>query len=1183
MPINSIITAPPMAGGTLGLILAIALIAAVVGARAPKKFAWQHAKASHMHYSHAETAIGSAVVPNNLMVDFLHTPLALAHTNPRFMWSSVPFPDPTARGALQLSFNITVATDSSFAPTSVVCAASYPLSNNSVLCPSPVYATPNTLVFWKICTGGNDRPTTAMRCATSWFGTGLHPTQFTSTWISAPASPRFPISRPIRTRAVVSAADVFAKVLGGQYNVTATRATVFVGSPAYYQLTANGAPVSTHLMGTETEFRVRVMYDSWDVTSLFYSPGPVAFGARLGPAFWGHSKNVLGAKTLPLIFELHVDADIALDGGATQRGRIIFASTDHAGPVVDKQPDGSLHITAPLTWKVAPDIITWADWYQGEHVDGRLVKQFASWDMPSYQPTEPLWIDSIVETPTALQATNLTGQDQQYIAVVATLTPTLTNPLPGVWVFHFNQNYAGYVSLRVPSPASAAGTNVTLYAGELLFDNGTVWNQLIASSNMSVKWTLGGGGQDEIVKPTFCFWGFQYVQVTGWPQDSPPPQAIDMTGYAISSAQTQTGFLTFNGTKPSADIAAKYRDAISKGEVSPQVRGPTSEVERILLEDKLRQPSSANLDMLAGVQHAVLWGDRSNWVSIPTDCPNREKHGWLGDGSVSSAQYARNFFLAAPLRNWLRTMRDNQQVNADAFSPFFDGIVNVYVPNDRAPSAITDAAWASAMGETLEQAWKIYGDVDTVQEAAPAEFRVIEYLQRNMDPKLHLMINQSLYGDWCAAFNRTIYQPVTKDMCATASHLGLMEMGIDFALLTGRGDLVNLYQGRLSSAMQPFVNYYALDVSKGTWLDGLEQTPAVLPLTIHFDPSFDINGPTSPTALWLINDVETTRNMHLSTGAIGTRYLFPVLSDLGRTDLALALAAQDTYPSPGYWVTLGATTCWEDYSGVADGQHPPPPTHNHPFLCSHAYWYYDYLLGVVGGVGFDDVTVRPPILTDIGSMSGVMQTRRGNISVDWSWTGAPGTSNAILDVSIPVSGHAAIFVPVPGLGSSAAVYESGTVVWNNGTFYQSDVVLSAGMSDANMYVVFNTLPGPMSFAVHGKAHLDRTCGALWDGETVNLTCPADQSIQYVSRAGFVYDSLTASAADSFVRFGTGMPGGPISRRFLSTHLVENVCRGRQHCALHRSTLIAAARAVAFGPSESHNGASFCIAWSCASN
>ena len=361
----------------------------------------------------------------------------------------------------------------------------------------------------------------------------------------------------------------------------------------------------------------RIFYDAWDVTALAVaaasSSGIIALGARVGPGFFAHAA-AFRATNLPFRAELYVE----------------YAS---GAPTV---------VGADSLWAVAPDAITFADLYHGEVVDARQEAAFAGWDMPGYAPSPALWVPAVLGAPKSIADAVLTSQDFPRIGAVATLAPsTLTQPLPGLWVFAFPQMFAGKVELRVPSPASAAGIEVTLYAGELLWPNGTVDNELISATNESVAWTLAGTGSTEVVSTTFMYWGLQFVQVTGWPAGVPAPTLGDLRGIALSSARERTGELAFAGIEPSAAIAAS---AVAAG-VTPTIATASAAVaaaraaaahpealELVAAAAERAAGVAAPLDAatLAGVQHALVWGGQSNWFSVPSDCPTREKRGWMG-------------------------------------------------------------------------------------------------------------------------------------------------------------------------------------------------------------------------------------------------------------------------------------------------------------------------------------------------------------------------------------------------------------------------------------------------------------------------------------------------------------------------------------------------------------------------
>ena len=161
---------------------------------------------------------------------------------------------------------------------------------------------------------------------------------------------------------------------------------------------------------------------------------------------------------------------------------------------------------------------------------------------------------------------------------------------------------------------------------------------------------------------------------------------------------------------------------------------------------------------------------------------------------------------------------------------------------------------------------------------------------------------------------------------ATSAHMQLAQILEKVAPLVGQGQDMAEYTSFLQRSRGLYNRYYENKTEPFLYVDGVEQTVMLLPLTLGFVPDSLV----AKAQAWLIHDIETTRSMHLSTGATGTRLLFPYLSEIGRTDLAAEIAAQSTYPSHGYWITQGATTAWENWSGKADATHGnAQPTHNH--------------------------------------------------------------------------------------------------------------------------------------------------------------------------------------------------------------------------------------------------------------
>jgi alpha-L-rhamnosidase len=669
-----------------------------------------------------------------------------------------------------------------------------------------------------------------------------------------------------------------------------------------------------------------------------------------------------------------------------------------------------------------------------------------------------------------------------------------------------------------------ANATLRLHGGELTDGKGAVINQL--RSNTQVFWRLAGL-EKEVVAPTFVFFGAQFFGVDGWPAGMPPPTISSAVALPTSTLRPDKVALslTFGGGGG----------------------------------------GSANTTLLAGVQAIIQWTQRANFQSIPSDCPNREKRGWMGDGQVSAWQASVNFDVAAAYRSWTLGMLDDQARVAAANPPALAGDVSPMVPAGDWPLQTNDAAWGAAIGEVPYQMLRQYGDVTWLARVYPGARAYFRYLVSRTDNATGVMSSEASWGDWDAAFPRAVYQPNTMHIGATSAHVRLAQQLREFAPLVGRPGDAAEYDAFLGAVRAPFNALYANATAPWTYADGVEQTPTLLPLALGLVPPALV----SHSVAWLINDVETTRGVHLSTGATGTRLFFAYLSSIGRTDLAAAVAAQDTFPSHGFWVAQGATTCWENWSGATDAQHGNvPPTHNHIFLGSHSGWMWESLVGVAqpeGSFGYARVAVRPPLLPGLlEGMAGELLTARGAIGAAWATAAGGATA---LNVSLPANVAGTVSVPVAGL-AAVTVTEGGAPVWRGGAFVPGVAgVYGAALDGA--YVTFEVGSGEFAFAAApaaggGGGFAPSGCS----GRVLACAAPGAR-IAAVKRAGL------ASGG------GGGGGGAPWARRFLAAHVVESACVGRAECVVPSVADFAAAVAPAVALRGEEAAMQVCVEALCA--
>lgn len=1074
-------------------------------------------------------AVASAVVllASRLTVDFMQSPLALGHANPLFQFvPQLQAANEDARNATLLASRLQVSVNASF--DSLACDIIQQGSANCARCsPADLDFSPDTLVYWRVALSAADGIFGPW--STSWYGTGfVQGSDIAAKWIIANAGlSALPSMPPVRCRAVLR---------GSTLPNAVQRATIFLSSPGYYQLSSNGQRLDDKMaVGPQMQFTQRVAVEAWDVTSLLQSRAQgsdVSVGVRIGgsaysefPWLWNNSTG------WPLLMQVHVDD--------TSGKRSVFAT---GAPV------------QPLSFTCHSDSVLSSPWYGPEAIDGRIEAALQGWDSPTYQP-DGTWVPAQLAVPSAMPA------QAGYISVInATLTmhdwpavkpwgPAVLHPArlytasDGSQVFDMGQNAAIQLQLSLPSEVPA-GMTITLACGELTHpENGTVWNPLTAGwiVGMNVSYITNGLG-NEVFGTEFVFFGAQYCGVYGLPPGLNLSVA-SLQAFPISTEAPTVSSIAFDGVQPSLEVAQTVFG------LTPADDSPWLPVDAPL-----------NSRILAAVQHSILWSARSNFQSIPSDCPNREKRGWMGDAAVANRALMWNFDLQAAYRAWLRSMADSQAFNAKSI-PGSIGLLQVMVPQSAMPS--TDIAWVAALTEIMTNSWRHNLDFDIVADNYGTAYTlVMGFLQRHRNASVGgLTIDQALYGDWDAQFPRSQYSPNTKVMCAVGAHMIMAQQMIPMAAALNRSADVEYLTSLLASSQPAYNNYFAqFNRTTGILMygDGVEQTNAVLPLTLEFVPDEYRAGVEG----WLLHDLEVTQNLHLSTGATGTRFLLYALTNMGRTDLAATLAAQTSMPSWGYWSINGGTSLWENWSGIADDTHPPAPTHNHIFLGSHGGWLYETLLGLDQAnntFGWSHPVVTPPVMNTLPTMSGWLASVAGNITVAWAWLDRTNPAGAgvgfQLNVTVPISTFMSTRIPVGGL-SSPVVTDSGlgqpVTVWTDGAYQpnaapgivNAQLVSIGPAGHQQQYLELTLAQGsyalqavqPASVLAAVEVH---DCSSLLrqPDRGVRLECPSGMRIGKIRRAGWV------PSVDDTLQYRENPKSVAMQRSFVGTHALQAACVG----------------------------------------
>ena len=521
----------------------------------------------------------------------------------------------------------------------------------------------------------------------------------------------------------------------------------------------------------------------------------------------------------------------------------------------------------------------------------------------------------------------------------------ISEPQKGIYVFDLGQNIAGFARLEVKGPR---GAKVVLRFAEMLNPDGTIYTANLRGARCTDTYILKGQGR-EIFQPRFTFHGFRYIEVSGYPKK---PSLDAVTGVVVHSDTPVVGSFTCSNK------------------------------------------------MVNQLYSNITWGQRGNFLEVPTDCPQRdERLGWTGDAQIFIRTATCNMDVAAFFTKWFVDLEDAQGPEGD-------------FPNV-APRVVSigggTAAWGDAGVICPWTIYQVYNDTRLIEKHYQAMARWIEYLQTHSE---NLLRPAAGYGDWVSIGSDT-----PKDVIATAYFAYSTHLLSQMAAAVGKTDDAKKYDELFQQIKQAFNQAYVSDDGR---IKGDTQTCYLLGL--HFNLLTEDKRPWA--ARHLIEKIEA-KDFHLSTGFVGLSYLLPTLTEIGRNDVAYRLLNNDTFPSWGYSIKQGATTIWERWDGwtAEKGfQDPGMNSFNHYAFGSVGQWLFRTVGGIdTDGAGFKSIVIRPQPGGGLTLARTAYNSSHGLIVSDWKIDGDKFT----LNVSIPVNTAAAVYVPAQ---STDSVTEDGKPV-----------------------------------------------------------------------------------------------------------------------------------------------------------
>ncbi|MGD0002722.1 MAG: glycoside hydrolase family 78 protein [Anaerolineaceae bacterium] len=608
-------------------------------------------------------------------------------------------------------------------------------------------------------------------------------------------------------------------------------------------------------------------------------------------------------------------------------------------------------VATDSTWEYAFGPILEADLLMGESYDARLAAK--NWSCPGFGGWKWMPVE-LFEDP-GIQLVAQVGPTVRRIKELKPIAPArqLSNAPSPDWIFDMGQNMVGRVRLKVKGPA---GTTIRLRFAEMLDSEGKLYTVNLRSARQTDYYTLRGDGE-EIYEPRFTFHGFRYVEVHGYPGD---PQEDTITGVVIHSA-----------TPPSGSFEC----------------------------------SDALINQL---QHNIQWGQKGNFVDIPTDCPQRdERLGWTGDAQVFIRTATFNMDVSGFFTRWLQVLEDSQSTNG-AYPPF--------APYPSLEDADGGPAWADAGIICPWTIYQVYGDKRILEQHYDSMVRFIEYLQRTSQDLIRVYEGYpgfSGYGDWLS-----INAETPKDLIGTAFFAYSAGLLSKIAGILGKQNDCERFAQLHDSVKRAFQERYVTDAGL---VAGHTQTAYVLALYFDLLPE----ALRQPASNALVNNIGQ-RKMHLSTGFAGAPYLNHTLTRSGRLEVGYELLNQKSWPSWLYPVTQGATTIWERWDGWTDDkgfQDPVMNSFNHYAYGSIGDWLYAVVAGIdidPDHPGFQHFILRPCPGGGLTFTKAEYNAITGKIACEWRL----GQGIFHLSVTIPANTSARVYIPTQ---KKDAVHKAGNL------------------------------------------------------------------------------------------------------------------------------------------------------------
>lgn len=512
----------------------------------------------------------------------------------------------------------------------------------------------------------------------------------------------------------------------------------------------------------------------------------------------------------------------------------------------------------------------------------------------------------------------------------------MTETSPGVYTIDFGQNFAGVVRLKV---RGARGQRITVRHGERLNADGTLYTDNLRFAKATDTF-ICRGDTEETFEPRFTFHGFQYAEITGLTEK---PSRQNVVGIAIGSQTPRVGTFTCSN------------------------------------------------EMLNKLASNIYWTQRANFISVPTDCPQRdERLGWTGDAQVYIRTAGLVCDVHAFMRKWLTDLND--ATGPDGNPPKFAPVIETDGGSDGGP------AWADAATIVPWALYEMYNDTDILNRQYEHMRAYVDFQTARATPERLPPASFHAFGDWL-----DVEDPTPKEVIFMAYWAESTRIVSDTAKILGKEEDATKYAALRGEIIEAFNTAFIDDEGR---VAGDSQTANVLALRYGL-----VSGERYDQCAKRLIELIEGRDWHLSTGFIGTKDLMLVLAQIGRNDVAYRLITNTTYPSWGFTIEQGATSIWERWDGWT-----PEKGFQSVGMNSFAHYsfgaVYQWMVENIGGIqlvepGYSSIRIAPTPGGGLTHGGASLETIHGQVLSRWDIEG----DTITMRVEVPEGTKCEILVP----------------------------------------------------------------------------------------------------------------------------------------------------------------------------